>query len=73
VRFIQRSADENEKGGLECRSLLTSWFWRSLLRRLTKTDHVHDHVHVNVDVDVVVHVLMVGCLRLFDNPGTHNE
>ena len=31
-------------------------------------DHVHEHVRVNVDVDVVVHVLVVGYLRLFENP-----
>ena len=36
----------------------------------TDHDHVHDHVHVNVDVDVVVHVLVVGCLRLFEGEGS---
>jgi hypothetical protein len=33
------------------------------------TTNVHDHVHVNVDVDVVVHVLVAGCLRLFEKSG----
>jgi hypothetical protein len=27
-----------------------------------------EHVRVNVDVDVVVHLLVVGCLQLFENP-----
>jgi hypothetical protein len=34
-----------------------------------KADHVHEHVHVNVDVDVVVHVLVDGCLGLFEEWG----